>query len=182
MKLKIFSPLLFIAIIFGASPAKAVTVGWDVIFSLTSGVPTTAPVMSGMVYVEDPPAGGLVPTVMWMFDATGPFVPFGGAVSWDSPPFPAGLIGASFVAGALDGIISSGPPIVITGGFDTAEIVFTGDTATVITGSFAGAFTNIYSLDFRLKQPNSVSEPVTLALLGLGLVGVGFSKRRKSNV
>jgi len=55
------------------------------------------------------------------------------------------------------------------------------DNAILFTGRITG-LTNVQ--DFNpagLGPQNGVPEPATLALLGIGLAGIGFSRRKRAN-
>lgn len=61
--------------------------------------------------------------------------------------------------------------------WDLNQLRAGGDTAT----SFTNALVDIKVQEIQQQQPHGVPAPATLALIGTGLVGLGFSRRRKAD-
>lgn len=97
--------------------------------------------------------------------------------------------GSSFTFGGLDiDLITSISPLSVTGGIlDSVGTSLVNASLRIFwsDGSFGSvaldqqAWASTQNLTIDGASPTSVSEPATLALLGLGLAGIGFSRKKK---
>lgn len=114
-----------------------------------------------------------------IFDpGTGLFSDFFILLIGQQPNQPPGTSGFSFLFNSdLDGV-----PCTVDrcGNPHYPSIVESGDFQTVFD-AFAADQENELIIRFASNPESTVPEPATLALLGIGLAGVGFSRRRKLN-
>jgi hypothetical protein len=61
------------------------------------------------------------------------------------------------------------------------DALILGHTAPDEFGGLGGNLISVHTVNIVDTSPSSVPEPATLSLLGLGLAGVGFMRRRKKN-
>ncbi len=139
-------------------------------------------------------AGGTVIDDYWIFDvnpdADGQvsinFLPIGTGISG----FMGGFYHASGFVGCVSGAVCAAPPGVIGALIAEGPQVITGVAGFVPAGQYAirvqGTTTGVAGGVDRtytgqiLFEPAAVPEPATMALFGLGLLGAGFARRRRS--
>ena len=63
--------------------------------------------------------------------------------------------------------------------FDSTELIYSIQTNTNLIPTRDSWWYGINSLSYELGEPISAPEPASFALLGLGLVGIGLSRRKK---
>lgn len=64
--------------------------------------------------------------------------------------------------------------------FDAVQFTPVASTRVTMDFSVGGYVSSMDRLDIRVSQVSQVPEPATFALMGLGLIGLGFARRKKA--
>ena len=145
-----------------ASPALTIT--------LESGDFFTIYDFAGLV-----PATNLQP-VDWVFSSAPTGVDPSGTTPPDDPAVPNLTWTYSGASRITDGSLGAFSAVSLHG--DTAIDIFAAQNTQTFVGFGTFPVSNASRVD--VPFPAAVPEPATFALLGLGLLGIGFSQRRKS--